>query len=47
MQGLENNVAEGADGFKERMRVELLYSIGNAVIARTETLQWISDISSH
>ena len=31
----------------ERMRVELLYSVGNAVIARTETLQWISDISSH
>ena len=31
----------------ERMRVELLYSIGNAVIAFTETLQWISDISSH
>ena len=42
MQGLENNVAEGADGLKiffqiidelERMRVELLYSIGNAVIS--------------
>ena len=31
----------------ERMRVELLYSVGNAVIARAETLQWISDISSH
>ena len=56
MRGLENIVAEGADDLKiffqiidelERMRVELLYSVGNAVIARTETLQCISDISSH